>query len=74
MNPCRCGHMADAARACARSPRCGQDYSTKILGPILERMDIRIEVPPVMARDLSLPAASEGTKEVATHVAKAREM
>ncbi|MPT47758.1 MAG: ATP-binding protein [Sphingobium sp.] len=72
MNPCRCGHLADAARACSRAPKCGADYQRKLSGPLLDRIDLHIEVQPVMAEDLMLPAASEGSAEVAVRVAKAR--
>jgi len=71
-NPCRCGHLADAARACARAPGCGADYLGRISGPLLDRFDLRIEVPPVAYSDLDLPPAAEGTAEVAARVAAAR--
>jgi magnesium chelatase family protein len=73
MNPCRCGHLADAALACTRAPRCGADYQSKISGPLMDRMDIHIDVPAVSARDLTLPSAAEGSAAVAARVAKARE-
>ena len=49
-NPCRCGHLADPARACARVPDCGADYLGRISGPLMDRFDLRIEVPPVDRR------------------------
>ena len=55
-NPCRCGHLADPARACARVPDCGADYLGRISGPLMDRFDLRIEVPPVTVEDLGLPA------------------
>ncbi|MEP4036663.1 YifB family Mg chelatase-like AAA ATPase [Pseudophaeobacter sp.] len=73
-NPCKCGHLADAARACARAPGCGEDYLGRISGPMLDRFDLRIEVPPVAYKDLELPAAFEGSTEVAQRVAIAREI
>ena len=51
-NPCRCGHLADAARACARAPQCGADYMGKLSGPLMDRFDLRIEVPAVAIGDL----------------------
>ncbi|WP_114964875.1 YifB family Mg chelatase-like AAA ATPase [Alkalilacustris brevis] len=72
-NPCRCGHLADAARACGRAPGCGADYLGRISGPLMDRFDLRVEVPPVAFRDLDLPAAGEGSAEVAQRVARARE-
>ena len=72
MNPCRCGHLADPALACARAPKCAQDYQAKLSGPLLDRIDIAIDVPAVEAADLSLPPPAEGTAEVAARVAAAR--
>ena len=71
-NPCRCGHLADAARACGRAPHCGEDYMGRISGPLLDRFDLRIEVPPVDWQDLALPATGEGSATVAARVLSAR--
>ena len=73
-NPCRCGHLADAARACAKAPLCGEDYIGRISGPLLDRFDLRVEVPPVGYRDLDLPASGESSATVAARVARAREV
>jgi magnesium chelatase family protein len=72
MNPCRCGHLADAARACSRAPRCGADYQGRISGPLYDRIDLAIEVPPVAPADLTLPPPAESSADVATRVATAR--
>jgi magnesium chelatase family protein len=74
MNPCRCGHAGDAARACPRVPRCVMDYQAKLSGPMLDRIDIHVEVPPVAHADLALPPPAEGSAEVAARVAAAREI
>ncbi|RLL71416.1 YifB family Mg chelatase-like AAA ATPase [Paenirhodobacter hankyongi] len=71
-NPCRCGHLGDPARACARAPGCGAEYLGRISGPLMDRFDLRIEVPAVDWRALELPAAGEGSAEVAARVAAAR--
>jgi magnesium chelatase family protein len=71
-NPCRCGHLADAARACARAPQCGDEYLGRISGPLMDRFDLRIEVPPVAFSDLDLPVPSEGSAVVAERVAAAQ--
>lgn len=71
-NPCRCGHMTDAARACARAPACGEDYLGRISGPLMDRFDLRLEVPPVAWQDLDRPAAGEGSAAVAERVGAAR--
>ena len=71
-NPCRCGYLADPARACARVPQCGEDYLGRISGPLMDRFDLRIEVPAVPFRDLDLPPPVEGSADVADRVAAAR--
>jgi magnesium chelatase family protein len=72
MNPCRCGHLADPERACARAPRCAQDYQSKISGPLLDRFDVALDVQAVPAFDLARPAQSEPTTVVAARVREAR--
>ena len=72
MNPCRCGHLGDAALACARAPRCAADYQAKVSGPLLDRIDLHVEVAAVTAADLVLPPPAEGSAEVAARVATAR--
>ena len=71
-NPCKCGYLSDPARACARVPQCGEDYLGRISGPLMDRFDLRIEVPPVAYCDLDLPPSGEGSAEVAARVAAAR--
>jgi magnesium chelatase family protein len=72
MNPCRCGHLGDPALACARAPRCAADYQAKVSGPLLDRIDLHVEVAAVSAADLVLPPPAEGSAEVAARVAAAR--
>jgi magnesium chelatase family protein len=72
MNPCRCGHLGDPALGCSRAPRCAGDYQSKISGPLLDRIDLHVEVDPVSAADLALPPPAEGSDEVAARVARAR--
>ncbi|MDO5631956.1 MAG: YifB family Mg chelatase-like AAA ATPase [Paracoccus sp. (in: a-proteobacteria)] len=71
-NPCRCGYLADAARACNRAPVCGGDYLGRISGPLLDRFDLRIEVPAVSFLELELPSGGETSAIVAERVAVAR--
>ena len=72
MNPCRCGHLGDASLACARAPRCAADYQSKVSGPLLDRIDLHVDVAAVSAADLILPPPAEGSAEVAARVAAAR--
>ena len=71
-NPCRCGYLSDPARACARVPLCGDEYLSRISGPLMDRFDLRIEVPPVAFTDLDLPPSGDSSKTVAARVAAAR--
>jgi magnesium chelatase family protein len=72
MNPCRCGLGGAGRGACGRAPRCQSDYQGRISGPLMDRIDLQVEVPPVTAADLALPAPAEGTAEAAARVRQAR--
>ncbi len=72
MNPCRCGYLSDAARACSRAPKCAAEYQSKISGPMFDRIDLHVDVPDVSPADLHLPPPAEGSAAVAARVAKAR--
>jgi magnesium chelatase family protein len=74
MNPCRCGHLGDPALACSRAPRCAADYQAKVSGPLLDRIDLHVDVQAVAAADLVLPPPAEGSAEVALRVQAAREI
>jgi magnesium chelatase family protein len=76
MNPCRCGRASEPGFTCRRAPnaRCAADYQARLSGPLLDRIDLHIEVPAVTAADLILPPPSEGSREVAKRVLRAREM
>src|ERR1041385_507113 len=65
MNPCRCGRASDPGFACRRAPnvRCAADYQARLSGPLLDRIDLHIEVPAVTAADLILPPPAEGSRE-----------
>lgn len=71
-NPCKCGYLSDPERACARVPKCGDDYLGRISGPLMDRFDLRIDVPPVAYTDLDLPANGEKSETVAARVAAAQ--
>ncbi|MFQ5784885.1 MAG: YifB family Mg chelatase-like AAA ATPase [Alphaproteobacteria bacterium] len=72
MNPCRCGYLGDAARACSRAPRCAADYQARISGPLFDRIDLHVDVPEVGAADLGLPPPAEDSAIIAARVATAR--
>jgi magnesium chelatase family protein len=71
-NPCKCGYLSDPARACAKVPVCGEDYLGRISGPLMDRFDLRVEVPPVAYTDLDLPASGDSSATVAARVTAAR--
>jgi magnesium chelatase family protein len=75
MNPCRCGKANEPGFSRRRGPnaRCAADYQARISVPLLDRIDLQIEVPAVTAADLILPPPTEGSREVAERVAQARE-
>ncbi len=70
MNPCRCGGGEGAG--CRRGPRCAADYQARVSGPLMDRIDVRIEVPAVTPADLALPRPAEGTEQARARVAQAR--
>jgi magnesium chelatase family protein len=72
MNPCRCGHLGDAARECGRAPRCGEDYQNKLSGPLLDRIDLTVEVQPVAPAELSRAPSGEPSAAVAGRIGEAR--
>ena len=76
MNPCRCGRATEPGYACRRQPneRCMAQYQSRVSGPLLDRIDLVIEVPAVTAADLILPPPAEGSAQAAARVANARAM
>jgi len=71
-NPCKCGYLYDPSKACPRVPGCGDDYMGRLSGPLLDRVDLRVQVPPVSYQDLDLPADGESSKDIANRVIAAR--
>lgn len=74
MNPCRCGYLSDASRACSKAPRCAEDYTGKLSGPLLDRIDIHVDVPAVETLSMLEVQAAESSDAVARRVASARRM
>jgi magnesium chelatase family protein len=72
MNPCKCGGSTPG-QSCRRGPRCSDEYQARVSGPLLDRIDLQIEVPAVSAADLVLPPPVEGSVEVRARVTAARE-
>ncbi len=74
MNPCRCGYLGDSDMECTKAPRCGVDYQSKISGPLMDRIDIHVDVPPVQIADLQSVATGDTSEVVAARVLAAREV
>jgi magnesium chelatase family protein len=72
MNPCACGFYGDSTRECRCTPAIIQRYLGKISGPLLDRIDIHVEVPAVPYKDLRGNAASESSAEIRARVERAR--
>lgn len=69
MNPCKCGDEAH----CRRPPQCGIEYRSKLSGPLLDRIDLHVEVPAVETLSMLTPRSGEPSAQVAARVAAARE-
>jgi magnesium chelatase family protein len=72
MNPCRCGSDSPGRGGCGKAPRCQLAYQARVSGPLMDRIDLSVDVPPVTPADLALPPPTEGTAQVAARVAAAR--
>ncbi|MEO9877431.1 MAG: YifB family Mg chelatase-like AAA ATPase [Anderseniella sp.] len=72
MNPCKCGMAGEPGHVCKRGAKCATDYQARISGPLLDRIDIQIELAAVRASDLTLPPPAEGSADIAARVAGAR--
>ncbi len=73
-NPCKCGYLTGPARACARIPACGEGYPGRISGPLMDRFDLRIDVPHVAHSDPDLPESGDSSATAVVRVAAAREI
>ena len=72
MNPCRCGYFGQGDQECTKAPRCAEDYQGKLSGPLLDRIDLQVDVPPVSIANLHEAASGENSAAVAARVAQAR--
>ena len=72
MNPCRCGHLGDVDLECNQAPRCAGTYQAKISGPMLDRIDLQVDVPAVTIQDLNTATAGESSSVVASRILNAQ--
>ncbi len=74
MNPCKCGYLGQKGQECPRAPKCGTEYQAKLSGPLLDRIDIHIYVPPVSPWDIFEKEKGETSATVLQRVIKARDI
>ena len=72
MNPCRCGYLGMDGQECSRAPKCAEEYQSKISGPLMDRFDIHIQVPPVSPWDIAEVKKGETSAQIRERVIKAR--
>ncbi len=73
MNPCRCGYLGDTELECTKAPKCGGEYQNKLSGPLLDRIDIQVEVGAVTISDLADGADGEKSSVVSSRVRDVRD-
>jgi len=72
MNPCRCGYLGDASRECGKAPKCAMEYQSRISGPLMDRIDICIDVPYIPTNELFDKAAGESSETIRSRIENAR--
>lgn len=72
MNPCACGYLGDPRRTCSRAPRCGQQYLSRLSGPLLDRIDLHVTVDAVAFAALDANELSEKSADIRVRVMRAR--
>ncbi|EHH68554.1 competence protein ComM [Gluconobacter morbifer G707] len=73
MNPCRCGYLGDPERGCRKAPRCGEDYTARISGPMLDRIDLCVQIDPLSPVEISRAPRGEDSATVRARVSAARQ-
>lgn len=73
MNPCRCGYLGSPGRECSRAPRCAEEYASRLSGPLLDRIDMHIDVPALAPWELAKTPDGESSVAVKERVLSARE-
>jgi len=74
MNPCRCGFLGQTGQECPKAPKCGAEYQAKISGPLMDRIDINVYVPPVSPWDIFEKRKGESSQTVLSRVIAARKI
>lgn len=71
MNPCRCGYLGVPGHECQRAPKCAAEYQAKLSGPLLDRIDLHVDVPSVLPYQLAQIPEGESSETVAKRVLRA---
>lgn len=74
MNPCRCGYLGINGQECTRAPKCAEEYQSRISGPLMDRFDMHIQVPPVSPWDMSEIKTGESSAIIRERVIVARKI
>jgi len=74
MNPCPCGYFGDRTRTCRCSPQQVRQYQGRVSGPLLDRIDLHIDVPSLSYRDLTGAASGESSALIRERVVRARKL
>ena len=74
MNPCRCGYLGCHGQECSRAPKCAEEYQSRISGPLMDRFDIHIQVPPVSPWEISETKKGENSETIRRRVVSARKI
>ena len=74
MNPCRCGYLGINGQECTRAPKCAEEYQSRISGPLMDRFDMHIQVPPVSPWDMSEIKTGESSATIRERVIVARKI
>jgi magnesium chelatase family protein len=72
MNPCKCGYLGANDKECSRAPKCGQEYQSKISGPLLDRFDIFFEIPHLSTKEILSAKEGEDSAQIRNRVLKTR--
>lgn len=73
MNPCPCGNLGNPSLSCSKAPRCAENYQNKVSGPLLDRIDLHVDVDPVNPWEMTNKKNGETSAEIKKRVSLARD-
>jgi magnesium chelatase family protein len=74
INPCRCGYFGVPDQECTKAPKCADEYQSRLSGPLLDRIDLQVDVPQVSVAELGSAPDGEPSHKIAARVAQARDI